>query len=263
MQRQNPSLINAVVWSYWDLVHVVRTDWQSSLYASGLLSIGGVTVLILPVYLTPHPIGQMVARLALLIGLSFLLTTFLIKVHRTLLLGQAAAAADVGWSSPRFQTYFGWLCVFVLAMMIPVFLAALATPTGPIYYSGSYAATPAASFAVLIARIVAVFVLSRVVVVLPAVALDAPGATWQNAFRDMAGSAAFSFALMVLPLIPVGLIVSAPILLLKYLPGSAPGMIAASVWLGISLFVTLTLLAVIVTRLYQLVGDRMNSSHPR
>ncbi|WP_148287978.1 hypothetical protein [Rhodopseudomonas sp. B29] len=259
VERPCPSIITATVWAYWDLYYIVRTYWQASLVSVALLSIGSVAIWIGPIYLTTSPAVQTIARIALLIALSFLLSSFLLRVHLALLLGDAAADEDVGWSSERFQAYFGRLSIFVLLLAFPSCLAILTAPTGPTYYVGSRPPMQAASILAPIATFAMWLVVCRLLVLLPAAAIGAPGATWQNALRDMGRAAGFGRSVIVLPLLPVVMLAAAPLSWFKQLPGSATAMIAASLWLGIVLFIATTLVAAVATRLYQFVGDQLNS----
>jgi tellurite resistance protein TehA-like permease len=60
----------------------------------------------------------------------------------------------------------------------------------------------------------------------------------------------------ILPLIPIGLLALA----VASLVGSRNhvGMVVSTLWFGAILVVALTLVAVVASRLYQLIGDRLN-----
>jgi tellurite resistance protein TehA-like permease len=60
----------------------------------------------------------------------------------------------------------------------------------------------------------------------------------------------------ILPLIPIGLLALA----VAPLVGSRNhvGMVVSTLWFGAILVVALTLVAVVASRLYQLIGDRLN-----
>ena len=136
MDRPRPSVMTALFWAYWDLCHVLQKAWRPALFAFLILSFGSLAALVAPRLLTYDPAGQAVMRLAILVGLCFLLTPFFLAVHRLLLLGEEATRYDFKPSSPRFQLFFGWLAVGVVLLSFPSTLAAFAEAKGPVYYFG-------------------------------------------------------------------------------------------------------------------------------
>jgi hypothetical protein len=96
-------------------------------------------------------------------------------------------------------------------------------------------------------------------VLFPAVAVDAPGAGWQNAFSDSSSRIWFVLAVTILPFIPIRLLGVAVAPLLRFSPGSLTGLVAAMLWVGATLLIASTLGAVIASRLYQVIGDRLNT----
>jgi hypothetical protein len=262
MSRPRPTILTALVWAYWDLHYALRTNWRSALLATGILSIGSVTALIVPKLLTTNPIGEELLRLPILIGLCFLLTPFLLAIHRLVLLGEQAMRYDLRPSSPRFQLFFGWLAVSALIVSIPSFLAALTAPEGPVTYLGERPAELDSSIIVPAARVVAFLVMQRLFVLFPAIAVDAPGATWQNAASDTRGHLWFSLVVTILPFIPLRFLGIAAASLLGFLSGTSSVLIASTLWLGVMFLVSLTLGSVIASRLYQLTGDRLNTALP-
>jgi hypothetical protein len=262
MDRPRPSIITALFWAYWDLWHVLQKAWRLALFAFLILSVGSVAAAVGPKLLTYDPFGQAIIRLAMLVGLCFLLTPFFLAVHRFVLLGEEPIRYDFKPSSPRFQMFFGWFAVCVVLASFPAILAALAETKGPVYYVGR----PPAGLDPWISRTastVAWLVLQQLIVLFPAVAVDAPGAGWQNAISDTRGHIWYALAVTILPFIPIGLLGLAGVSLLKTwawaTPGSRIGLVASLLWLGAILLIALTLLAAIATRLYQVIGDRLNT----
>jgi hypothetical protein len=232
--------------------------WRSALLAGVILSIGAVATLIGPALLTRDPTGQAVARTAILIGICYLLTPFFLAIHRYLLLGEPAIRYDLRSSSKRFQLFFGWLCAIIFVMSIPSILGTFTTPRGPVYYVGQYADLGDSAI-VTTARLVALLLVVRLLVLFPAVAVDAPGATWQNAISDTRRYIWFVFAATILPFVPVGLLGMAVAPLLRGSSGTILGSAASILWLGATLLVALTLSAAIASRLYQIVGEQLNT----
>src|SRR5262249_41095344 len=96
-------------------------------------------------------------------------------------------------------------------------------------------------------------------ILLPAVATDAPGTTWQNAMHDTKGSSWFIALASIWALISIFLL-STPILLLLRLLSRATliGALAPVIVVFAALFIGLVLVALIATRFYQTCGDRLN-----
>jgi hypothetical protein len=258
MDRPRPSVITALFWAYWDLCHVLRKAWRPALFAFLILSVGSVAALVGPGLLTYDPAGQAVIRLAILVGLCFLLTPFFLAVHRFLLLGEEATRYDFKPSSPRFQLFFSWLAVGVVLLSFPSTLAAFAEAKGPVYYFGQ--PPPELDLKIVsVARIVVLAIVTQLLVLFPAVAVDAPGAGWQNAFSDSRNHIWFVLAVTILPFIPIGMLAVAVAPLFRFSPGTLTGMVAGLAWLGTMLLFASTLGAVIASRLYQVIGDRLNT----
>lgn len=261
MRRTRPSVASAMARVYWDLYLVLRTAWRPALIVAVVLSIGLVAALIVPLWLTRDPMGQTVARLVIWLGLGFLVTPYLLAVHRLVLLGELPVRYGLSLSSPRGQLFFSWLSLGILVLSVPSVLDALTMPKGPVYYYvGQAPARLGGSWVVVAAHAAALVIVQRLLVLFPAVAVDAPGATWQNAFRDTSRHFWFFFALTTLPFLPIGLLGGALVPLLGLMgKGTLTGLIANTLWLGTMLFAVLTLAGIIAARLYQVVGDRLNT----
>jgi hypothetical protein len=261
MDRPRPSIVTAVFWAYWDLCHVLQEAWRLALFAFLILSVGSLAAAVGPKLLTYDPLGDAALRLAILVGLCFLLTPFFLAVHRFVLLGEEPKRYDFKPSSPRFQSFFGWLAVIAFLASCPAILASLAEAKG--YYIGR----PPAGLDPWISRTastVAWLVFQQLLVLFPAVAVDAPGAGWQNAISDTRNRIWYAIAVTMLPFIPVGLLGIASVALLKawMTPGSLTGMVAGLLSLGTLFLITSTLIAVIASRLYQVIGERLNAPMP-
>jgi hypothetical protein len=155
--------------------------------------------------------------------------------------------------------FFGWLAVGVVLLSFPSTLAAFAEAKGPVYYFGGQLPLDVDSRMVRVARIVTWVVVTQLLVLFPAVAVDAPGAGWQNAFSDTRSRIWFVLAVTILPFIPIGLLAVAVVPLFRFSPGSLTGMVAGLAWFGAMLLIASTLGAVIASRLYQVIGDRLNT----
>jgi len=258
MDRSRPSVITALFWAYWDLWHTLQKAWRPALFAFLIMSFGSLAALAGPRLLTYDPMGQAVIRLAILVGICFLLTPFFLTVHRFLLLGEDASRYDFKPTSPRFQLFFGWLAVSVVLISFPSTLAGVIEARNPLYYFDR--PSPDFDFTIVTAaRIVALVLLQQLLVLFPAVAVDAPGAGWQNAISDTRNHIWFVLAVTILAFIPIGLLNFAVAPLLRFSPMTLTGVVAVLAWFGAMLLIVSTLGIVIASRLYQVIGDRLNT----
>jgi hypothetical protein len=257
MTRARPSVFTAFVLAYWDLFHAMRAMWRSALIAVVILSAGAFTTAIVPLLLTRNLIVQPVLRQAFLIALCFLLTPFLLAIHRFVLLGEVPTRYRLDPTRRRFQLVFGWLAVSAFLAGVPSFLEDLAAARDPFYEMARAFDGAGPSTLVWAARLAVFTTVHHLLVLFPAVAVDAPGATWQNALRDTHDHIWFAIAVTFLPFIPIGLLGVLVAPLLRVGNGTLIGVIVGMLWLGACFLVALTLVSVIAARLYQAVGDRL------
>jgi hypothetical protein len=257
--RARPSILTAFILAYWDFFHALRMMWRSTLIALVIAAIGLFATSIVPLLWTHDPIGQSVTRQIFLIGLCFFLTPFLLAIHRFVLLGEMPKGYDIEPTRRRFQLFFGWFAISALLVTIPSFIDDLTAARDPFYNLARAFAHAGPSTLVTASRL-AVFVMAQHFLLLfPAVAVDAPGATWQNAIRDTQNRPWFFLGAIILPFIPIGLLGMMVAPLLRLWPGTLIGVIVTMLWFGGMLVVALTLAAVIASRLYQSLGDRLNT----
>jgi hypothetical protein len=262
MTRARPSVFTAFALAYWDLFHVLRRMWRQALLAVVITAIGAFMMVIVPLLLTRDPIVQPFMRQAFLIGLCFLLTPFLLAVHRLVLLGEMPAGYDLDPRRPRFQQFFGWLAVAALLAGLPSLLDDLSVARHPAYSVARAFGDVGPPTIVWTARLAVLVMIYHVLMLFPAVAVDAPGATWQNALRDTHDHLGFAVTVTFLPFIPLGLLgmaLTAPAA--RGGPPTLMGVIAGMLSVGACFLVALTLASVIAARLYQTVGDRLKARH--
>jgi hypothetical protein len=259
MVRARPTILTAFVWAYWDLYQALWAARRMALIAFAVLSIGVFAAMIGPLLLSRDPIGQFIARQGFLIGLAFLMTPYLLSVHRFVLLGEAPTRYRLDPTSRRFQLFFGWLAVTIVLASIPSFLHALTTPKDAISYFVRQYVDPRPSMMVTVAAFAVAGMIEHFLVLFPAVAVDAPGVAWQNAIRDTRNHIVFVSAATILPLLSIALVVLPVTRVLDALPKNLASLIVNFMWLGALLVVGSTLMAVVASRLYQVLGDRLNA----
>jgi hypothetical protein len=185
----------------------------------------------------------------------FLITPYLIAVHRFIILGEVTTSYQLTPGEPRFLHFFGWWLVILVLIFVP-FLLATALPT-TVFLLGVRA----------IVFIVAMIVGMRVIILLPAVAVDAPGASWSRAMADTRGYTwriLFIVLLATLPLAFVRIIVSRllgdlGIMAVTSVPSGPPltAQVALAIFNGAIRVIAYTLAVVIASRLYERLGDRV------
>jgi hypothetical protein len=155
--------------------------------------------------------GQM--RTALLVVVSAVLSAILfaplaIVTHRFVLLGETTNRYPLDPFSARYVRFVGFAIVFKLALVLPNTLIGL---------ESQLPAAAAFQFATGVASVFLVIVAVRRIILFPAIAIDAPGATWSNARRDTKGTSwrvLFIFVCTALPELIVsaliGLVVLSP-----------------------------------------------------
>ena len=111
---------------------------------------------------------------------SFLLTPFLIAIHRFIILDEITRGYVLDLRNPRFFQFFVWsflLMTFdvstVMLMSLLVVIAALSTTVAMLAQTAVF--------------VFAAFITARVGILFPAIAVDAPGANAPNAFADTKG----------------------------------------------------------------------------
>ncbi len=175
-----------------------------------------------------------------------LVTPYFIAVHRFILLGEVTRRYQVHWDDHRFQLFFGWaFTLFVLTR-----LASL-DHVLPQHWMFKFIA--------LVATVTAAVLFTRVTIMFPAIAVDAPGADPRRAFEDTRGHGWYIFFLFLVPFIP-SLLVVALIGAVSLVFRSLGGLLFLVPVLGFASIVWLTMAVVIATRLYQWLGNRLNES---
>jgi hypothetical protein len=200
--------------------------------------------------LSPDPdAGNDVTLATYVIGLvqTFLITPYLIAVHRYIVLGERTQGYVIAIGDMRAQAYF--LCWAVLSTLAvaPAFLPTLANLEQP--------AGGMLGFAIL-GYLVGVMLFGlRLTLLFPALAVDSPGASIANALADARGHLWRIFA--------TGIVAGVPLMAVAYLAQAAAGAnsggapFLASLIRSTAAFVLLTQFVAISSRLYLWLGERV------
>jgi len=181
----------------------------------------------------------------------FFLTPFMIAVYRFIILDQVAASYALDPRRPEFIPFFGWN----LAMSI---ITPLAFSLLEILRTIGVSAIPAITLS-LIAYIAMLVASARLIILFPAIAVDASGASASNALADTKGHASQIFIILMLTLLP--LVALAIIVTLMLGPGvrnaGTPVAIAQLAVGAILETFAIALCVAIAARVFQALADRV------
>ena len=175
-------------------------------------------------------LGLQVLGFVLWLVESFLFAPVAIAVFRFVLLGEVTPSYALNPSDQRFLRFFGFL----------VFLSALWAVLWAImtwffsHQDWGAMATAFGGIVILVLLVVVCIVFLRTLILLPAIAVDAPGAQWGNALADSKGHSWRLLFIVVCTSIPFAVIV----LLLHWLFLLPPGL---TLWSGAIYVVLLTI----------------------
>jgi hypothetical protein len=259
MPATRPNFIAVFVTAYWDLVRVLRTLWAPALVTLVTYMIVQFALsFFIPFFARTYIATMVLVQLIALAGFA-VLAPFLVAAHRFILVGEIATVSDTATVTPRIKRFAGWLLALMAVWALPTIFAAFTLQTAPIYYiARPQMATGAPRELALFALTVAAYaIVARLMIILAAVATDAPNVTVGNAFADTRGNALY----IVLATFLCGIPLSGGLFLLfatmQLLPFIAKAL-SVYLLLSLTLFVTLTLGACIASRVYQGMGDRLN-----
>jgi hypothetical protein len=241
-----PPVTEAVAEAYRDLFFAIRALWRLAGIAFLILVANGV----LQHFLELEDGSERVRLLTgFLFGAAqqFLLMPYYLAVHRLIILGQVTHSYRIVPGELGFQRFY-WLSIaFDLLFFLPTVLTPLLS-FARIRYQLAFSA---------VVLVIAIHLFVRLIIVFPAFAVDAPGASLKNAYADTKGRAWRILGILLLAHLPFVL----PLLALTavFVRDEA----AARSWalyseIAVSAFgvVLVTLLVVIASRLYMSLGDR-------
>ena len=242
--------------------------WRDGLGAiNAMPAVAGLTLLILLVISAlsaqlmpgPAPVGLEVLLIVegIIAGIiqAFAVAPLAIAVHRYVLLGEVTPRYALDPSSSRYLRFVGFAILANFLMAAPGLIMALTTATA----GESTAVTAMAGVLTTVFTIIAVIVILRRAILFPAIAVDAPGASWSNARNDTMGNSwrvAFILLCVMLPVIALSLL---PYFLLMWPPreATAGGRIAFAIVSALLQIVSICTLAAVASHLFRALADRL------
>jgi hypothetical protein len=173
---------------------------------------------------------------------------FTIAVYRLLILDEATSGYPFAISTVRFRRMLRWTVTLWMLSSLPTFLGALAPSTGTELVSG------------FIVVVIGIAVMVRLAILLPAIAVDAPGASVQNVLADTRGHAWLIVKAYLTVALPSFLILLLTVML-AILAGAgeamARGIAGSNMVFGALGFVLICPAAIVSARLFMSLGDRV------
>ena len=214
-----------------------------------------------------HPFAILVINL---LGMLFL-SLYSIAVHRFVILGDVAAHYPFAFGRRGWRFVVTGL-LLTLAAVVPMLL------TVPVFVIVHYLVTLSALSWVLIAAEAAAIVTvcifaARLSVLFPAIAVDAPGASWMNALADTQG---YAFRIFITYVIGVLLFLLVVVLamgalwsgatIVALVTSTSTGVVAGRVGMHVGIaalsVVQITFFVALASRIFQTVADRLEIAVP-
>lgn len=240
-------ILQPVVTGYADAWHAIR--------AMPLLA--GITVVLMFVFTllesaVPYRASENAAGSLLLAVIvssvqNFLLTPVMIAVHRFIILGEIKTRYVVARPEYAFFNFYAWLCALSILLLFAMSAFANDWPT----------AMPLA--VVLVTTVVIVAILTRLSILFPAIAVEAPGAFSANAWADSKRHTLrifLIFLLAVLPIISAALLLIMPFVSLEGGEEGVLGIPALVIMAAVQMYAVVLCVA-IASRLYEALADRL------
>jgi hypothetical protein len=255
MGAQKPPVFQIVATAYRDVGRVIQAmPVLAGSMVAILIAFNLASLLILPSPAPRNFHSPLYDLILLAAGAvqSFLMTPFLIAVHRFILLHQAAWHYALAPQEPRFLRFFVWSLVITSLSLIPTLLQACLDALG----------FPGAFTAILTVVIVTgcLFLTFRLTILFPAIAIDAPGASAVNAYVDSKGNAGRIFFIFFFAILPFMLLAFVLLFfgLLSTTRDLSPLRVAGQIVMAIIGVPAYALFVAIASRLFQALSDRLN-----
>jgi hypothetical protein len=249
----------------WKAATIALSDVYDVLHALTLLSLVAFLIVLafgLVPFFIPVAGWTRLSVIAMFAGLAaaqaFLLTPYLIAVHRFIILSEVTRNYRIVPVCQRLQRFFGWLLVFMAIIWVTALLS-----NRLVSFRMSSLPSVILTIAAVAAIVVLAIVMLRLIILFPAIAVDAFGITWSPAMadsKDNIGRAFLIFALAFLALAVAGGAATGLVVFLigALMRGAAATLTLASVLailFAIVRTIGVTLAAAIASRLYQWCGN--------
>jgi hypothetical protein len=212
-------IFNAVGIAWRDMRHVFDAIYKMVVIAFVITAAIYVPLSLIPPRATLTVSFLLVILLTLTMH-TFLITPYLIAVHRLIILGELTTNYQLTPGAPRFRRFFGWSFIILALTFVVPFLLLLALR-----------ASLLSSFQliVVVVSVGVVVVPLRAIILFPAVAVDAPGASWSRAMADTRGYTWRIYVIVVLATFPLVFVSDIVGILLRNLATGGPSRVPLTV----------------------------------
>jgi hypothetical protein len=194
MRERRLPIMPTLIAAYRDLGRVLAAMRTVMLCAFLILLAASASQSLIPRRLWEQQLTGEALDLAWAAAEAFLLAPIMIAIHRFVILDRITRSYTVPIGEPAFAVFFCWLLALKILFGVPFdLLGVLQTLNWSVWASSSVFA---------LALIAAVGVMLRLTILLPALAVEAPGATPSHALADTKGYALRILALFLLGLLP-------------------------------------------------------------
>ncbi len=247
-----PSTIDSAITGWRDAFNALRSmPGVAGIAFVVMLAVNAAEIPLMPVNDAAETgLGLQFLSFALVIVQAFLLTPIAIAVHRYVLLHETTGRYALEPANPRFLHFFTFSIAVRALMIAPsIFMAGFGVKS-----SHSFLAIGLSFVLMVVTWITAL----RLVVVFPAIAVDAPSANWRNAMRDTKGHSWWVFFILVFTSLPF-VIIWVPVYWLLIKPEVVTWeMRAIVIFLQSAVGVTmLAAYAAVASRLYRALADQL------
>ena len=245
MAGDKPKVFASVKLAWSDVFRVI-TDMPAVMWAALILGLAYALVDIVLLHgmgRVPSSLGGLLAEDAAGAVWAFFLTPLYLAIHRYIILGEVTSGYTLAFEQPRFQRFFLCLMAIYALSQVPSLLRLF----------GHGGLMIAATF---ILTIVSVFVSIRLIVLFPAIAVDAPGASFRNAFDDTRSCFWRIFGILIVSMLPVLVVAAGVVISLG--PLSAAGRLIEAV----VNMLAMALAIAIASRLYLGLSDSLGRPGP-
>ena len=194
MRERRLPILPTLVAAYRDLGRLLMAMRTLMLCAFLIMLTASAAEALVPQRLWDQQLSGEALGLAWNVAEAFLLAPIVIAIHRFVILDRITRNYSVPIGEPAFAVFFGWLLALKILIGLPFdLLGVLQTLDWPV---------PASTLVFALALIAAVGVSLRLTILLPALAVEAPGATPSHALADTKGNTLRILALFLLGLSP-------------------------------------------------------------
>lgn len=239
---------------------VAYRDWLRTLLALRMLVAGAFLILVafaaIAEFVPQSLWGQNLTGQALDLAddaiWAMLLTPVVIAIHRFVIQGIVTSDYTLPLGDPVYRKVFVWLFALKVLSGLPFdLLGAMQMLGWPLW---------ASTLGLFVALVAAIGLSLRLTILLPALAVQAPGATASHALADSKGQALRLFAIFFLALLPwVAVSIGGTVLLGRRIEVTgSPQMMIGLVFGGLLQTIVLTLSAVIISHAFRSLADAVN-----